>query len=367
VWDCPTTSFKGTEAAPDYFYVGGSFLAGTALGDVKDPTAAPLLADLRDGKGNKPYVMDNGNTNLTQAANQLDTRHNNGAVFAYVDGHLGWLSAAAAQPYIFLPSAIGLNANVPTCLGNLFTTPLRLDQHRYSVNGDAPGTPNSWTNPWGGDYQTISNACNSNGITIAMGTGWTNNTTVMFYMGDSMNNWTLSASGWGAVPAALTNNYTRTGAPQARPPSWWKYDGTANGTQATGGLGGPAGCWWGNNTYENGCEVQSLCPTGGTYRLLIVPNVTAPTVKKMLLYICNSSRVTCIGTNGKVHLNYVKIGTTNYADTSFTVTPEASAGADRGGCNGVLITLPVLPGKNIDISYSVTAGTNVGSSMMFED
>ncbi|HEY3418872.1 MAG TPA: prepilin-type N-terminal cleavage/methylation domain-containing protein, partial [Armatimonadota bacterium] len=46
VWDCPTTSFRGTESAPDYFFVGGSFLSNAAIGDVKDPAAAPLLGDL---------------------------------------------------------------------------------------------------------------------------------------------------------------------------------------------------------------------------------------------------------------------------------------------------------------------------------
>jgi prepilin-type processing-associated H-X9-DG protein len=91
VWDCPTSSFKGTESAPDYFYVGGSFLSNAALGDCKQPSDAPLLADLRDGKANKPYVMDNGGTDLFQATSQVDTRHNTGAVFAYVDGHVSWL------------------------------------------------------------------------------------------------------------------------------------------------------------------------------------------------------------------------------------------------------------------------------------
>ncbi|HEY3418665.1 MAG TPA: prepilin-type N-terminal cleavage/methylation domain-containing protein, partial [Armatimonadota bacterium] len=56
VWDCPTTSFKGTESAPDYFFVGGSFLSSAALGDVKDPAAAPMLGELASPADNKPYV-----------------------------------------------------------------------------------------------------------------------------------------------------------------------------------------------------------------------------------------------------------------------------------------------------------------------
>src|SRR5512133_1903394 len=52
VWDCPTSSFKGTEAAPDYLYIGGSLLASSALGDIKDPVAAPMTGDLASGKEN---------------------------------------------------------------------------------------------------------------------------------------------------------------------------------------------------------------------------------------------------------------------------------------------------------------------------
>ncbi|HEY3416841.1 MAG TPA: hypothetical protein VGM23_08160, partial [Armatimonadota bacterium] len=363
VWDCPTSSFKGTEAGPDYFYVGGSFLSGAALGDVKDPVAAPLIADLKDSKSNKPYIMDNGSSNLTQAASQVDTRHNNGAVFAFVDGHMSWVTAAGVQPYIFLPSAIGINADMPTYMGNLFTTPLRFDQdHR---DGVPTVSSKEWNDAWG-DHKSIYNICTNANMPIAMGLGWTGGSTVMFYMGDSMNNWTLATSAFGPIPTALLNNYTKAGATPARPPSWWSITGTTAGTQASSFSTNGGGCWWGDNTYEGGTEVRSLCDNGGTYRLLIVPNVTAPTTKRIMIYVFNISTANVTATNGKVHLNSVKIGTTNYADTSFAVTPEASAGASTGGCNGVLLTVPVFPGKNIDISYSVS-GTYAGSNMMFQD
>ncbi|HEY3416543.1 MAG TPA: prepilin-type N-terminal cleavage/methylation domain-containing protein, partial [Armatimonadota bacterium] len=79
VWDCPTSSFKGTEASPDYFYVGGSFISGMALGDVKDPTAALMIADLANSKGSKPYIDDKDADDGEIAANTVDCRHNNGA------------------------------------------------------------------------------------------------------------------------------------------------------------------------------------------------------------------------------------------------------------------------------------------------
>ncbi|HEY3418094.1 MAG TPA: H-X9-DG-CTERM domain-containing protein, partial [Armatimonadota bacterium] len=106
VWDCPTTSFKGTESAPDYFYVGGSFLSGAALGDVKDPAAAPFVGDLANGKSKKPYVEDGGDTDLGIAAATADPRHNNGAVFAFVDGHVTWAKAADISPAFFAPSVV---------------------------------------------------------------------------------------------------------------------------------------------------------------------------------------------------------------------------------------------------------------------
>ncbi|HEY3417035.1 MAG TPA: prepilin-type N-terminal cleavage/methylation domain-containing protein, partial [Armatimonadota bacterium] len=112
VWDCPTTSFKGTEAAPDYFYVGGSFLSNAALGDISNPVGAPILTDLANGKTNKPYVVDSGPIpNAGDAAALVDCRHNNGAVFAYVDGHINWLTNAnATNPVIFADSMVGMGA-----------------------------------------------------------------------------------------------------------------------------------------------------------------------------------------------------------------------------------------------------------------
>ncbi|MHB9025941.1 MAG: H-X9-DG-CTERM domain-containing protein [Armatimonadota bacterium] len=122
VWDCPTTSFKGTEAAPDYFFVGGSLLSDTAIGDIADPVAAPMVADLASPRDNKPYIVSDPTTevlDLTVAASTVDKgRHNNGAVFAYVDGHVQWMTKDAITPVIFagsLPKTI----TAPVIVGSI--------------------------------------------------------------------------------------------------------------------------------------------------------------------------------------------------------------------------------------------------------
>ncbi|HEY3416728.1 MAG TPA: prepilin-type N-terminal cleavage/methylation domain-containing protein, partial [Armatimonadota bacterium] len=124
VWDCPTSSFKGTESAPDYFFIGGSFLSGVALGDIKDPVSVPVLGDLANGKGNKPYisyaVADTPNV-LTIAASLVDARHNNGAVFAYADGHMAWVTKDNLTPFFFLPSIIDTTSfTVPLLAGPMY-------------------------------------------------------------------------------------------------------------------------------------------------------------------------------------------------------------------------------------------------------
>jgi prepilin-type N-terminal cleavage/methylation domain-containing protein/prepilin-type processing-associated H-X9-DG protein len=109
VWDCPTSSFKGVDATPDYFYVAGSLLGGAALGDVKNPAAAPMISDLANAAENKPYINDAGATYTdidAVVSGIVDYRHNRGAVFAFVDGHTQWLAKDAVNGGAFLPSLI---------------------------------------------------------------------------------------------------------------------------------------------------------------------------------------------------------------------------------------------------------------------
>ncbi len=107
VWDCPTSSSKGTSTAPDYFYVAGCLLSGVALGDVTFPSDAPVLVDYNGEERTKPYVISQGGQDTLDAANSVAFRHNTGAVFAYLDGHVGWLPQHKVTANTFDPSAIG--------------------------------------------------------------------------------------------------------------------------------------------------------------------------------------------------------------------------------------------------------------------
>jgi prepilin-type N-terminal cleavage/methylation domain-containing protein/prepilin-type processing-associated H-X9-DG protein len=128
VWDCPTTSFKGTESNPDYFYVGGSLLSGAALGDVTNPANAIMLGDLANAKTNKPYADDAmqgtpAYLDLTRLPARVDFRHGDGAVCAYVDGHTSYQSKSAVKAMSFIDS-IPADLSVPVVIGTVMPTKL---------------------------------------------------------------------------------------------------------------------------------------------------------------------------------------------------------------------------------------------------
>ena len=90
VWDCPTSSFRGTEAGPDYGY--NKFLSKGALGDVQAPDATPMLGDIVSGS-NKV------NTLMGDFDKDIDPRHNKGSVIGFVDGHINYESFATSTTY----------------------------------------------------------------------------------------------------------------------------------------------------------------------------------------------------------------------------------------------------------------------------
>jgi prepilin-type N-terminal cleavage/methylation domain-containing protein/prepilin-type processing-associated H-X9-DG protein len=118
VWDCPSITHEGTSSDPDYFFVAGSFLGGMALGDVGVPEKAPVLGDLAAPEKNEPYINDNGTQNPLTAVSTADARHNGGALFAFLDGHVGWVKSSDITLGFFAPS---MNPNVvvtePTWMG----------------------------------------------------------------------------------------------------------------------------------------------------------------------------------------------------------------------------------------------------------
>ncbi|HEY3416348.1 MAG TPA: hypothetical protein VGM23_05630, partial [Armatimonadota bacterium] len=125
--------FKGTEANPDYFYVGGSLLSDAAIGDYPDPTGAPMLADLAGPKNNAPYYEHTGLTDLSAVAGMVDTRHNSGAVLAFLDGHVNYLTKAAINGYTFVPS-ISKTSQELVLVGEILSNKL-YDTQREQTSG----------------------------------------------------------------------------------------------------------------------------------------------------------------------------------------------------------------------------------------
>ncbi len=103
-WDCPTSSHIGSATNPDYFYVAGSFLSGVALGDISKPERAPVIVDLKKSANAVPYVNDNGDNDPDVAVAQVDTRHHDGANFAYLDGHVAWVAKPRISAATFMYS-----------------------------------------------------------------------------------------------------------------------------------------------------------------------------------------------------------------------------------------------------------------------
>ena len=121
VFDCHKTTHIGTAIAPDYMYVAAFFhnqhglLSRRKLGDIKDPTLAPMLVELANpGKsGQTAYVSDAIEVSPGKYAydlkvalyNKIDrTRHNYGSNVAYVDGHVAALKATEFTEAILLNS-----------------------------------------------------------------------------------------------------------------------------------------------------------------------------------------------------------------------------------------------------------------------
>ncbi len=108
IFDCPSSSWAGTQASPDYFFVGGpskSFLSGAKLSDAGSPSDAIMLAEMKAGTNDKPYVNDNDIGDLAMATAMLDkTRHSNGMVLGYIDGHCALVRSEQISDYTLVAS-----------------------------------------------------------------------------------------------------------------------------------------------------------------------------------------------------------------------------------------------------------------------
>jgi len=79
IYDCPTKTGKGNNAAPEYGF--NYYLFSKALGDIETPVAAILTADLDMSDPDDTYTISDYET-------QVDARHTKGTVLSCVDGHV---------------------------------------------------------------------------------------------------------------------------------------------------------------------------------------------------------------------------------------------------------------------------------------
>jgi prepilin-type N-terminal cleavage/methylation domain-containing protein len=79
IYDCPTKTGKGSNAAPEYGF--NAYLFGTQSTNISNPTTCLMTADRKPGSGT--FAFNNFNT-------ELEPRHLDGVVLTCVDGHVAF-------------------------------------------------------------------------------------------------------------------------------------------------------------------------------------------------------------------------------------------------------------------------------------
>jgi prepilin-type N-terminal cleavage/methylation domain-containing protein/prepilin-type processing-associated H-X9-DG protein len=347
VWDCPTSSFKGTEANPDYFYVAGSLLSDAALGDVQNPVAAPLLADLKDAGNNPPYVVETQSTDLLFTAVALvDTRHNNGAMFAYVDGHVGYQAKSQIGTATFLPSFNPTNIKSPLIIGQLVQTPIKKPDTILNYLGDIGLKTLLGGAPTGGNASGFFDI--TGGQAYVLGNGTT-------------GRWLMSTKSGAAYPTTAT----------AAPPTWWKMDDSMETTI-------PAFAW-GSAVIQVGGGQSAAVETANTstptrdYSMTIVPNVSGPTAKRIGIVVGNTGVGGCYAQFKSI--SYANIATPTVVTTFYDFSTNQNARVTLpvttpdGSANALGLYLPVLPKQTITLTLSIVytgSASKAGGSFIFE-
>jgi prepilin-type N-terminal cleavage/methylation domain-containing protein/prepilin-type processing-associated H-X9-DG protein len=129
VLQCQDATHAG---AADYLYLGGLngttniLLSNREVGTVTDPTVTPAFIDRYTGSS-QIYVVQTlaAGLNLkTDLLNSTNTPHNNGAMVAFLDGHVAYELATALTPMFFLPDVAPTDLVLPMDLGPASPTPL---------------------------------------------------------------------------------------------------------------------------------------------------------------------------------------------------------------------------------------------------
>ena len=139
-FDCATSGYKvsspGTGSS-DYVYFGATgsdgvadwFLAAKALAEFSKPSETFMLTDLANpGSADSAYIKAaaTNQVNLsTEVISKIDYRHTNGALFAFLDGHVEYITKKNVSLLSLLNCASTTDPIVctPTYLGKIAETP----------------------------------------------------------------------------------------------------------------------------------------------------------------------------------------------------------------------------------------------------
>lgn len=331
IFDCPTSTMAGADSKPDYFYVGGSFLSGVSLGDVKNHDRCIVLGDLV--KNTLPYVNDNGENDLLVAASQVDPRHNNGAVFAYLDGHVEWMSKQNITPSIFTDSLPVGSIFKPTPLGSLMT-PVVVGHPNglYSVNPANTLGALGYTRAIGGSGY---NSMPTSGVMTAT------QTQADAYGYTYLPSWLDKTKSFTAAEVSREGYFCIVWGPQ-------NYFGDLNGWQGSY-CGGPSG---------NGNKTRSFT---------LAP-ATAAGAKKFAVVAWRGYS----NGGGSVTVTNIRVGTTDYPMTS--PLAKLDFPIDAGWSTSVLkamgFIVPIIPGQNVVVTlnaYRDSDPPTVAYLFAFED
>ncbi|HEY3417739.1 MAG TPA: DUF1559 domain-containing protein [Armatimonadota bacterium] len=329
VWDCPTSSFKGTDGTPDYFYVGGSFLSDAALGDIRRPTSAVMLTDLASPKDNKSYIDDKGATDCMQAYAQVAARHNNGAVFAYVDGHIGYLTADKISGTTFADSVVGGSVFKPSALQDFDTKweghPNNFPRDIYPFVSQSDMTTIVGFGPW----------ATGNPLWILQATLPTSNT---------------GATDTGLLPDYLNKTASFTGItwPASGSKSWTVMWNTTN-IDARGYIAG---------LLHNGDGTYAGPNAAQTGNITLVPAAGASEAKKIGLLLVSWHNYSGSSPSASAQVNYVDVGTTRYDFSATSPIASKSVLSQGQGVKMILRSylVPILANKTVTFNVTMTRG-----------
>ncbi len=335
--DCPTLTHKGSVTEPDYFFVAGSYLSGVSLGDITDPSDAPLTCDLAKPASNGYYIKDGGSYDLTKVLNMVDARHNKSTVLSYLDGHVASVTENQVSGMMFV-----------NCIPK--DPPIRELVYLGPVFKESVASAN------------VFKALVSNGIDMAYAMSAWDNVPVFGKYQHSLYGTPLNST---TKEISCAGGYGHGGPPNTpQRVEWWTYAPTNTGTtvyNASKLVGwSRVNNWynigWGTNI-GNYYFMSLTGNAGAELTLTIVPSVPKPTMKKMAVLVTGSANV-----SGNVSLKTVTIG--SEAPRSNVASIPLSTKATYDASAGVFL-LPVRPRENIEMTFRVSSN-NMGFFLIFE-